>query len=54
MKILKVIFVVVGTLVGAVGSTIMILGFLLDYASYVGYGMIGFVVGFMLVLKGTE
>lgn len=54
MKILKLIVVVIGTLIGGIGSTLMILGFLLDYASYVGYGMIGFVVGFMLAFKGTE
>ena len=54
MKMLKVIFVVVCTLVGAVGSTIMILGFILDYATFVGYGMVGFVVALMLVMKGTE
>lgn len=54
MKALKVIVVVIGTLIGGVCSTLMILGFLLDYASYVGYGMLGFVVGLMLIMKGTE
>ena len=54
MKILKVLFVVIGILIGGVGSTLMILGFLLDYATFVGYGMVGFVVALMIILKGTE
>ena len=54
MKILKVLFVVIGILIGGVGSTLMILGFILDYANYVGYGMVGFVVALMIILKGTE
>lgn len=54
MKTLKSILVVLGILIGGVGATFMILGFFLDYALYVGYGMFGFVVGIGLSMKGTE
>lgn len=54
MKTLRILMVTLGTLIGAIGSTLMILGFFIDYATYVGYGMFGFVLGIALAMKGTE